>query len=802
MLENVIRHMEQYGMMQKAGLPLNLIESEGEDACAKAAELAVSCMEKGYLAYLPQEAVVSLIRDSGMIRYLGRMRKAGKQPQQVRLCIVLRETGTERLSGYPYAAVEELLGDEDFPAGAVYPYLKYFWAYHLEDSQKAQAAQGLLCYYGTMELENAGQDIRMLLAEPAFSGSLPVHAVGQKELLGLFLDPAFMGLANWLHDNSGKETSLLPEQMRRMAEHPQEILQGLKSVKELLSPGHFMIFLQLWLWSGASWKELRKVLEILPGASKEEVIQLLADKGGYVNALYGNPLKNIDFRLVSRGKSELILYAVTNRKKHFMKLLDEHPEDFLRLPDTSILLDPDVYRTMLNVNTLNEQNLKDCFSLRSFPKQNKEILGGGTFTFEELAILSGLEGRYLAVYRNLDCERSDERLRIMRELKKRRCLPFSLKEEQLAELARRLSEKLLSQWMKEDFGHIAGLKYDTAVRLLACGENLAPFFPEIENEQQARFLLRDREKLAECGSLAEFREQLLEKDDAWKKLCGMLKYPEDFIQQNKERIRSFVFEGGAEMLSVYLSHCPEKREEIRCLLTAELMGKFRELKYHGDDLEREIAYPVSERTKRAWMDNLERVSGKWRVWEEDRFLPVMQVGEVPTRTCLSYQDGACSACLPSCFDSNKKILFLEKDGETVFRAILRLTKGSFQGVGAKKIEFVDMLRTEPEAAGKKEEGLVLFLERAYHSGISQAELQEAAALAANLVREKAGKLGAKPVISRDYQNCLPREDYVVSDYYLYISASKNGSQYLDSLGGSAGVSNSGSYRKNSFLLEA
>ena len=34
------------------------------------------------------------------------------------------------------------------------------------------------------------------------------------------------------------------------------------------------------------------------------------------------------------------------------------------------------------------------------------------------------------------------------------------------------------------------------------------------------------------------------------------------------------------------------------------------------------------------------------------------------------------------------------------------------------------------------------------------------------------------------------------------AASKNGSQYLDSLGGAAGVSASGSYTCNTFLLEA
>ena len=49
---------------------------------------------------------------------------------------------------------------------------------------------------------------------------------------------------------------------------------------------------------------------------------------------------------------------------------------------------------------------------------------------------------------------------------------------------------------------------------------------------------------------------------------------------------------------------------------------------------------------------------------------------------------------------------------------------------------------------------------------------------------------------------LENKNYVLTNFYMYISASKNGSQYLDSLGGVAGVSASGSYTCNTFLLEA
>lgn len=71
-----------------------------------------------------------------------------------------------------------------------------------------------------------------------------------------------------------------------------------------------------------------------------------------------------------------------------------------------------------------------------------------------------------------------------------------------------------------------------------------------------------------------------------------------------------------------------------------------------------------------------------------------------------------------------------------------------------------------------------------------------------LVKEKAEKLGARLVLSSSYKNVLENKNYVLTNFYMYISASKNGSQYLDSLGGAAGVSDSGSYSCNTFLLEA
>ena len=44
--------------------------------------------------------------------------------------------------------------------------------------------------------------------------------------------------------------------------------------------------------------------------------------------------------------------------------------------------------------------------------------------------------------------------------------------------------------------------------------------------------------------------------------------------------------------------------------------------------------------------------------------------------------------------------------------------------------------------------------------------------------------------------------FTAMQHYLYISKSKGGKQYLDSLGGSCNVTNEGSYRKEMVMILA
>lgn len=201
------------------------------------------------------------------------------------------------------------------------------------------------------------------------------------------------------------------------------------------------------------------------------------------------------------------------------------------------------------------------------------------------------------------------------------------------------------------------------------------------------------------------------------------------------------------------------------------------------------------------MDGKQRIIPKWIPCVGRRSSAARNAdGETPESTCLSYINGGQCECLLSCFDSNKKIIYVEKDDVIVCRAILRLTKGSYDKIDHPPIEFADFTRSEEEQNEEveKKEELILFLERLYYKYLSNEELKTAVECLICMVKEKAENLGAKIVLSPRYYGI---KGFVSSNYNIYISTSKNGSQYLDSLGGMATVAKSGSYKSAEVFLE-
>ena len=99
-----------------------------------------------------------------------------------------------------------------------------------------------------------------------------------------------------------------------------------------------------------------------------------------------------------------------------------------------------------------------------------------------------------------------------------------------------------------------------------------------------------------------------------------------------------------------------------------------------------------------------------------------------------------------------------------------------------------------------DEKLVIFLERMYFSHLMNAEIIQVRKLLYDLAEAKATALGAKILVAQDYEDIAEEKLLKKTSTNVYISKSKNGWQYLDSLGGAAYTSAKEEYVEHPFLV--
>ena len=797
MIEVIKRHLAERNMLKTAGLSLCYLAKKGEEKCVRAAEAIIQNEVMDVIPFLGEQVCLYMMEDPETITYLGILKKEGCELNAYRFQRILLDAGTDKVSDFSYEQVKAVYFDPLVTDGTAYSYMKYYGEQNVSKEEKEQLVKSIAMCMDVLDFEKAGEKDRMLLVNPVFSSELLLNLLENVNNLKILQDQDLMELVNTLAGYEAEIRSLNQKQFDQMKERPVEILEKLRIVTRYIEKENLTDGLNLWLWNEALYEDLCKLERAFTDGA--EPAEVFSGKVSYVNTLYQNPVSKISLSSLSEEKSEILLYAITQKKKAFLNLINEEAELFYDLPNASMLLKKEVYQEYINLNTLNRKNLKDSADLILL-RDRFELLAKREHTFEELKLLCTAKEAVIRLYEQLTCK-CDERLLVLRELIKRECVPYSFWKGQIEPLAAALSQKPLSRWIREDFWNIPDLSYGTALWLLVYREQLKGMEKEITMEQQALYLLKDLALVKECDSLSELKEKLILGDVSWRLLKEKLSFSEEFVQNNAARIGNFLFVGGAEIMETFLERQPSKIEEIRRLVTAELLGKFDELKYPSGDLMREIDFEVSEEAEKEWKIDRTFTSKNLVLKEETGLLPVMQIGEVPSYSCLSYRSGLNSDCLLSCFDSNKKFFFIRKNGQVVFRAMIRLTKGSYVGDRMrKKIQFADL-----SGAGKpkEEEGeeLVLFLERYYEKNLAYEEQDQAVYLAFVAAKEKAKKLGARLVLSCYYQDDVKTKEYIKSNYYLYISKSKNGSQYLDSLYGEASVSDSGDYSSNIFLLE-
>lgn len=561
-------------------------------------------------------------------------------------------------------------------------------------------------------------------------------------------------------------------------------------------------FFDLWLDNHAGQYDLNWFISQPHPLSKEQREEILCNQLSYLNALYAGRL-HLDFNAVRQFQFSILIYAVEHRKKHFLELVNQNSEVFLSLGRYSLLFEPG-FCEHCNINSLTLKNLKASDSVNRSDSFFTLLEEGQQYTFEEMYQLWHQKEVYVRLYTMLTPLSIDQRLLTLRQLIKRDLVSQYTGDAELEQLGKCLLERPFSEWYRGSFGHICGLTRRIAMGLLQHYTQLQAFIPDFTTESDAVFALNNMKALLEMTDWKQVRKDILTTDADWLDLKEKLAFSDDFVEQNRETVTEFLLQGGAAMVCALYGELDGQElavEALRRIVQAELMGQFYKLKYFAGDLQREIRYPVSEMQESLWKKNLSLARGAFWAEEVDDFYHTLRLGELPHSTCLSYRTGSQRECLLAAFDSNKKIVLVKKDEAVVARACLRLTKGAFQKPPAVDFSFAD-LSQENMDIGKPvtSEKPVLFLESIYTFGLNDIEKEEVMKLAVSLTTQKAAELGVVAVLARRYLGCYERDEYVLAPFYVYISKSKNGWQYLDSLGGAAYTSAKEEYVEHPFLV--
>lgn len=501
----------------------------------------------------------------------------------------------------------------------------------------------------------------------------------------------------------------------------------------------------------------------LPQANVKELKRFLRNAKGdcvtehmYLSVLFDNKYEKYPY------SSNLIRYIAGNKKKAFYRNTAELYEEGIIVHSLEV-------EGLWNIINLNELTKDNLLILNKISKRRMEILCGELHDFEVInkRKLTAKEFCYLAslgsetvqlikIYKQLQLP-VDENLIRCREIQN---IHIPANEEM--NLVYMLRVKRFSKW-KEDFSYIKDINKSYVMKILLHYEYLKAYFEEIEKVEDIDFLLKYRQE----GTLIQKRAEYLKMEENQEML--------EKIGVSAKQAERFAEMGNLEIVKDYyesVGYHEQQRINILKIAKADILGKLSEVKY--DNFDKEIGSSVTEEEKTLWINNTKYEEKAYSVAEYDDFRSIMVIGEKPVYSCQSYKSGSYNHCLLSNFDANKKIIYVKRNGEFLARAILRFTKASNDAITS-TLGFADV-----SADSKKEtkEEKCLFLEKAYiKDGTSGAEADVLKELMQKLAENKARELHMPLYCNSGYRGESAWK-------YLYISKSKNGQQYLDSLTGS------------------
>ena len=807
-MESLLEHLKIATRMNENKLNLELIRNFTIERLEKACLQLEQTQINADIYYLDKIIQKEIIKDTKSIEYFTKMYEEKVDFLNLNKLITIIQDQGEKITDYDLEDVIEIIRDSNFNEQIGFLYLKYFSGKIKSKIGKKIVIQNIKYFItgSSSQLENLSNQEIELFTKPYMSdyNLIPIHYVRNVYEL-LAKNSKLRELIYFLFKNR-LTLPLGINEYEKLNQNPNEIKKYIQRISNLIDNETLYRLLLRWKENGCTLYDLKILENKIIGIEKSKLENIVTNRSGYINFIFGNKISKMKLNDLNTNQENIVIYAIRNNKKGFLKLIQENQMEFFQIPRNSIIYEEEVYSKYLNINALNRNNLKEL----QYMNENKSYFylleDYFVCTFNELkALYNSKNASYYSLYNHFRDLKIDERLIRIKQLINKNLLNKEFTDENIRILGEMLNIKPLYDWLEKDFLHIKGMTLDMAIKVLIDYKYVKQFICEVKNINELAYLLRNKEIIPQYNTFQDMKNSIEEIDKSWQELKNIMQLRQDFIEKYQDTIKTFLLKNGAEIAVTYYNELrsDRKKEAYKLILKSELMGEFNRLKYFANDLSKEISFELKTFQIDEWTkNNIQLSADNIIVKEQDDFFHTMILGLQPRRTCLSYIDGMYNQCLLACFDSNKKIIYAKSNGKIVGRAMIRLTKGTYQDTRkTNSLTFVDMedVENQNEIPTNREEILTIFLEKAYIASVSPKVEQKIKRMFMELVKQKAQKLNALLVLSNSYKDCSD-EEYVYTQYYMYISKSKAGSQYLDSLSGQATVSDEGQYRYNNFLI--
>lgn len=803
-MSTLVQHAELIIRMKQCGLRSELIKKFSlQDIMNSCNRIENSDLKKfNYSGYfLIQE---ELIRDEKIIKPIQLAFKGKYNIEDFQTFLSEIKIHNEKMSNYNYRNIIKVLNHQKLKVEAYYDFLKYYINESYEIRKKAIKNLNYFYSQNKVQFDELTENEINLLKYHLLDNTNLIPIVNIKEIYELLVsNKDLLELIDYLNESK----LYIPLNLKRyqiINKNAKETGAYIRKIYSKIKNNEMMYQLLLkWLENDCSIYDLKVFDSKTNDMDNNKIEKVVQNKTSYINFIYGNKLKKFALDSIYGKKEDLIIYAIKEKKNNFLKIIENNMKEFLEIPINSILYHESFYSVYTNLNEITLKNLIKLRTMNYDINSKLDLLEKQRFTFDEISILYNANEKYIKLYNELLDLKVDDRILRIRQLMKKDLLSIDINDFEIQLLAEKLKEKPLYSWLEVELNKIKDILISDVVQVLIRYEKIKKFLSEIKNRSELSYVLRNYNNIEKYANLQAIKNDLENIDKYWINLKSIMNYSDDFINKYKDNINDFLINNGAELAyEYYKDQSIEQKEAFKLIIKAVIMGEFQKLKYHTDDLQKEIDYKLEEYQIKEWSKtNIELNEENYNIKEYDDFYHTMFLGEYPKRTCLNYKNGSYNSCLLACFDSNKKILYAKINGKIIARAMVRLTKGTYTRVKnkLKSLTFVDVENETKQENNNNQENLTLFLERPYIEGISDKSATLVKRLFVKLLKEKAKKMNALLVLSNDYYE-INDEQFIFKPYYMYISKSKSSSQYLDSLSGEATVSDVGEYKENSFLI--